>query len=136
MDPLIWLLFKFLRMWSAKGGERGERTTRVKRANENAAHRGREQAAERRSARTRSGEEERETHNLFSSVIWPTSIGIVPRIFRLYKSLRVCAAWKEGRDMWEHRVGGEERVQVTRRRPQAKERAAALRRNRRELTVC
>ena len=43
----------------------------------------------------RRGEEERETHKELSFVIWPKLIGMVPLIFKLYKVLRVCAAWKE-----------------------------------------
>jgi len=43
--------------------------------------------------------EERETHKVVSSVICPTSFGMVPLIPQLYKPLRVSVAWKEGRDM-------------------------------------
>ena len=74
-----------------RGESTGERTTPVKGHELSAGRGGREQAAGRRSARTRRGRR-RGTHNWLSSVIWPTSIGMVPLIFRLYNSLRVCAA--------------------------------------------
>ena len=69
-----------------KGGERGERTTRVKGANE-----GREQAAGRRSARTRRGEEEKSTHTYLIFESWPITSGIVPLIWLLPKALRMRA---------------------------------------------
>ena len=103
MVPLIWFSSKNLRLCAqgrrTKGGERGEQTTRVKGVNEAVRADGASRAAGRRSARTRRGEEERETHKVSSFVIWPMSIGMVPLIFSLYKYLRVSVAQKEGRDM-------------------------------------
>ena len=62
--PVIWLVYKRLRMCAqgrrTKGGERGERTTRVKGANEARRAEGASRAAGRRSAKTRRGKEERD----------------------------------------------------------------------------
>ena len=90
-------------------------TTRVKGANEARRAKG---ASRLRSgaARGRGAGRRRETHKMLSSVICPTSIGMVPLIFSFHKNLRVCAAWKEGRDMWKVRSARRCRAGIRERR--------------------
>ena len=71
--------------------ERGERMARVEGSNEAQRTKG---ASRLRggAARGRGAGRMRETHKNVSFVIWPTSIGMVPLIFRRTKYLRVCVA--------------------------------------------
>jgi len=94
--PLILLPSNSLRMYARKeceGGERGER------ANDDARGARMKRGAQRAGARTLGEERARRTrdptHSWVSSVIWPTSIGMVPRIFSPPKSLRMCVRREE-----------------------------------------
>ena len=116
--PVIWLWSKNLRMCAqgrrTKGGERGERTTRVKGANEARRAEGASKAAGRRSARTRRGEEESDAQG-----VKLRHLADVDRNGPAYRQVGQAPASvrrvvKERRDVCEHRVGGEERAQVPR----------------------
>ena len=71
-------------------GERGERTMRVKSANE-ARRAGGASRLRGDAARGRGAGRRRESHKLLSFVSWPSASGMVPLIWLLYKYLRMCA---------------------------------------------